>query len=370
MHVVNKKILMKENILITGCGGYLGSYLIPYLYKKNYKITGYDIGFFKKCNLYKNQLLNKLIVYKDIRELSYREIEKCDKIIHLAGISNDPLNKLSSNSIYDPTRQYSLHLAKIAKKLGKKFIFASSCSVYGASKNKNYLNEKSNTNPQTGYSINKLQIEQDLEKIADKNFFPICLRFATIFGSSSRIRLDVVINMLAAMAFTKKKIILNSNGEAWRPHLHIDDACSAIDYALKYKKKKSDEKLLILNVGSEDNNLRIIDIAKILKKMVTGSEISFLKKIFLPSNDLLFDRKIKNGHDSRTYKVSFAKIKKKFKGFKCKYSVRTGINKMLKDFSKINLNKKDFSNKKFYRLQYLELLYKEKKINKFLKWKI
>jgi hypothetical protein len=85
---------------------------------------------------------------------------------------------------------------------------------------------------------------------------------------------------------------------------------------------------------------------------------------------LLFDRKIKNGHDSRTYKVSFSKIKKKFKGFKCKYSVRTGICKMLKDFSKIKLNKKDFSNKKFYRLQYLEHLYNQKKINKFLKWKI
>ena len=361
---------MKENVLITGCGGYLGSYLIPYLYKKNYKITGYDIGFFKKCNLYKNQLLNKSIVYKDIRELSYREIEKCDQIIHLAGVSNDPVNKLSSKIIYDPTRKYSLHLAKIAKQLGKKFIFASSCSVYGAAKTKNYLNETSSTNPQTGYSINKLQIEQDLEKIADKNFFPICLRFATIFGSSSRIRFDVVINMLTAMAYTNKKIILNSDGQAWRPNLYIEDACLAIDYALKYKKSKNDEKLLILNVGSDDANLRILDIAKILKKMVKGSKISFLNNKNFLNNDLLLDRKIKNGHDSRTYKVSFSKIQKKFKGFKCKYSVKNGIYKMLKEFSKIKLNKRNFSNKKFYRLQYLEHLYNQKKINKFLKWKI
>lgn len=140
--------------------------------------------------------------------------------------------------VYDPTKKYTLELAQKAKQLNIKFIFASSCSVYGATNNKLLLNENSKPNPQTGYSCNKLQIEKGLERIANKNFFPIILRFATIFGVSNRIRFDVVINMLIGMAITTKKIILNSDGEAWRPNLYIEDACSAIDHAIKYKKKK------------------------------------------------------------------------------------------------------------------------------------
>ena len=355
------------NILITGSKGYIGSFLTSYLKKKNYNILGIDIGFFKNCYLYKDKK-KQVTIYKDVRNITKSDLKNIDVIVHLAGISNDSLNTLSSKTVYDPTRKYTFELAQKAKKLGIKFIFASSCSVYGATNNKLLLNEDSHPNPQTGYSLNKLQIEKDLEKLANKNFFPICLRFATIFGVSNRIRFDVVINMLVGMAITTKKIILNSNGMAWRPNLYIEDACSAIEQAIKYKKRKNDHKLLILNIGRNDNNLRVIDIAKKIKNAVKNSKIIFLNKYKDLNANLITDRKIKNGRDTRTYKVSFDKMKKKFTNYRCRHTIKQGIEKMIKELIKLKLNKKIFYNKKFYRLQYFEYLHKRKLVDNSLKW--
>lgn len=362
---------MKKRILLTGCGGYLGSALIPYLCSKDYEIQGFDIGFFKKCNFFENSIIDQKITYEDVEKLTKEEISNFDCIVHLAGISNDPLNKFSSKDIYDPTRKYSLKIAKIAKELKIKFIFASSCSVYGAADTNCILDENSKTNPQTGYSLNKIQIEEDLKNIADDNFFPICLRFATIFGVSPRIRFDVVINMLTGLAFVEKKIILNSDGKAWRPNLYIEDACAAIEHAINYQKSKDDDKMLVLNIGREDNNLTIIKIAEIIKNLIPSSAIAFLDNKFENSqNNLIYDRKIKNGNDTRTYKVSFQKVKEKFSKFACKFTVEEGIEKMISDFNEKKLSSSQFKKIDFYRLQYLESLYKQNLIDKKLKWKI
>ncbi len=362
---------MKKKLLITGCGGYLGSYLIPFILKqKNYEVIGYDIGFFKGCNLYENPEFENNLILKDARNLESSDIENCDSVIHLAGISNDPLNKLTSEKVYDPSRHYTMKIAKLCKSLKKKFIFASSCSVYGAAKTNNYLTEDSKTNPQTGYSLNKLQIEEDLKMIADKNFFPICLRFATVFGVSSRIRFDVVINMLVGMGLTEGKIKLNSDGEAWRPNLYIEDACSSILHFVEYKRKEDDGNILILNIGRNDNNLKIIEIANIIRDLIPNSEVEFLNNsVEVKKNQLFIDRKIKEGKDKRTYKVSFDKAKDKYK-FECKFTIKDGIAKMIQDFEVIKLNSEKFKFNGFYRLQYLESLHQKNLIDDNLKWKI
>ena len=342
--------------------------MIPFLLEKDeYDIQGYDIGFFKECNLFENKKLSNKIILKDARDFTLSDIEKSDVLIHLAGISNDPLNKLTSEIVYDPTRDYSFKIAKMCKSLNKKFIFASSCSVYGAAKTDSYLTEDSPTSPQTGYSLNKLQIEEDLKLIADSTFSPICLRFATVFGVSSRIRFDVVINMLVGMALTEGKIKLNSDGEAWRPHLYIEDACSSILHFMNYDKKQN-ENVSVINIGRNDNNLKIIDIAKIIQEMIPKTKIEFLDNSKENLKEQLFvDRKIKQGHDSRTYKVLFDKSENKF-GFKCKYSVKDGISRMIEDFNERGFNNEMFKFKGFYRLQHLESLYEKKLIDNNLKW--
>ncbi len=183
-------------------------------------------------------------------------------------------------------------------------------------------------------------------------------------------RFDVVINMLVGMALTEKKIKLNSDGKAWRPHLYIDDACNVIEYSISYKRKRTDSKILILNVGRNDNNLRIVDIAKIIQKLIPNSNIEYLNNAKQNSNDKLFvDRKIKEGRDNRTYKVSFDRLEKKF-GNLCMYTVEKGIEKIIKDLSRIDFDKNIFKFNGFYRLQYLESLYEKKLINSDLKWTI
>ena len=156
--------------------------------------------------------------------------------------------------------------------MGVKFIFASSCSVYGIGKD-HHLNEDSPINPQTLYSLNKAQIENDLRAISGATFSPIALRFATVFGPSPRIRFDLVINMFAGMAVTDGVIVLNSDGLAWRPNLHILDACHAIRSAIELNNKDG---LLVMNVGSEENNMSIIDLAKSIQIAVPGCELKYL----------------------------------------------------------------------------------------------
>ena len=242
--------------------------------------------------------------------------------------------------------------------------------MYGAAKTDDYLTENSDTNPQTGYSLNKLQIEQDLKNIADKNFFPICLRFATVFGVSSSIRFDLVINMLVGMGLTEGKIKLNSDGEAWRPNLYIEDACSAILHFVNYERKEDDGDILILNIGRNDNNLKIIEIANIIRDLIPSSKVEFLNNYAdVKKNELFIDRKIKEGKDKRTYKVSFDKAKDKYK-FECKFTIKDGISKMIQDLEEIKFNDEKFKFRGFYRLQYLEYLYEKKLIDSSLKWKI
>jgi len=228
------------------------------------------------------------------------------------------------------------------------------------------LNENSQTNPQTPYSLNKIEIENDLKQMSDNDFHPTMLRLATVFGISPRIRFDIVINMLVGMAFTTKKIILNSDGMSWRPNVHISDVCNAFRSAIENEKMNEP---LVLNIGSNRSNFRIIDLANLIKNNIEGCTINFLKSNpELDKSELIRDRKINDGVDKRTYKVDFTKVEVDYKQFKCKISVEDGIKNIVEYFKKINLTENQFKNKKFYRLQKLEELYEGKKINDELKW--
>lgn len=351
-------------VLITGSLGYIGSVLTDYLARQGFDVIGYDTGFFRDCTLYNPPPAKT--VFKDARDIEERDLAGMGAVVHLAGISNDPFGNLTSEEVYDPTRAYSLRLAKLCKKLGIRFIFASSCSVYGRRANE-LSAEDAPPFPQTPYSLNKLQIENDLRDLSAKRFSPIALRLATVFGVSPRIRFDVVINMLVGMALTSGKIVLNSDGSAWRPNIHILDASKAIAAAIDSHYQGGE--LLVLNAGDDGNNLKIIDIARLVQKQISGSELHFLQKNpSLDNQNLIRDKKVNDGVDARTYKVSFSKIKDYFKGFACDFSVENGIRDMIRQLKKIGLSEAQFKSIGFYRLQRLDDLYKKGLISSKLEW--
>ena len=355
---------MNKKILIVGSQGYLGSRLTQYLKEFRYQCSAIDTGFFKEGVIISTDSIPTIA--KDARLIVESDLHDIDSLILLAGISNDPFGHMSSEQIYDPTRDYALQIAAMCKKLGVQFIYPSSCSVYGAADD-NFLSEESKTNPQTPYSRNKLEVEDGLSSLAEGSFSPIVLRFGTVYGLSPRIRFDVVINMLCGLALTTNKITLNSNGMAWRPHLHIDDVCESFRCCIDWNPKVG--KLTVLNVGLNEDNFRVIDIAKIIHSNVIGSELNYLDgSIDDNGNDLVKDRKIQDGVDTRSYKVSFDRINKVLPNFKCKWTVEKGIKDLLNKLNNIELSNETFNRREFYRLQQIEFLHKENRINDDLFW--
>jgi nucleoside-diphosphate-sugar epimerase len=353
-----------KNVLVTGSLGYLGSVLMPYLEQHGFNCTGYDCGFFKDCLLF--DAPTGKTVFRDVREMEPSDLKGMQAVVHLAGISNDPFGNLDVGKIYDPTRQYALRLARFCKDQGIKFVFASSCSVYGIGAEE-LVNEESPTFPQTPYSLNKLQIEQDLCSIAGDGFSPIALRIATAFGVSPRLRFDIVINMLVGMALTRGAIILNSDGTPWRPNVHVLDICKAIRYAIDSSHNSG--QLLVVNVGDEKNNLQVIQIAKIIQSHLPGCEVRFLKENpELEQKGLIRDKKVVKGVDTRTYRVSFEKIRKSFPGFQCDWSVDKGVKDTIEKLKALNLTAEQFNNKNYYRLQKIETLHQTERLTDDLRW--
>ena len=346
-----------SKVLVTGGLGYIGSRLTDYLGYRGFECAVADPGLFASALLYPAPEVS--VIRQDVRSIHEQDLEDIESVIHLAGISNDPVGELTDHEVYNATLNYSLDLATMCKKMGVRFIFASSCSVYGI--RQEVCSEDTEPNPQTGYSLNKLQVEQALSAIADASFKPVALRFGTIFGISPRIRFDVVINMLVGMAVTTGKIVLNSDGQSWRPHLHIDDACEAIYQALCADFEG--ESLATLNVGGKTCNARILDVARQIKGAVLGSSIEMPDSATIENFDLVKDRKVSSGVDPRTYQVSFEKIRRFLPNFRCKWTIEEGIEDMARRLSELRVDKELFQRRSFYRLQHLEDLKNAGKIS-------
>jgi nucleoside-diphosphate-sugar epimerase len=344
--------------MITGGSGYFGTELNKYLTHLGYEAISYDVGFFRNNFLGpKIDLQEKWIDAQDISEF---EIEKFDAVVHFAGISNDPVKQMSEDELHRPSIKYSKKIADICKKLNKTFIFASSCSVYGYSEL--IVDENSETNSLTPYSQAKNNIEQILNKLATPEWKPIILRFATIFGFSSRMRFDTVINMFCGMAIVNNEISLNSNGQAIRPFLYLPDACKAVEKflspSLDFTKLESNNQIVV-NVGKSDNNYSINQIAEKIITFQDGVKITSHKSIY-SSPKVFQDSKIRNGADKRSYSVSFDKFENYLKLSNFFTDFFESLNKTIYDLKVIDLKYEDFIDIKYYRLQYLEKFFKNK----------
>tara|TARA_Y100000996_G_C22544875_1_gene651401 strand:- start:853 stop:1890 length:1038 start_codon:yes stop_codon:yes gene_type:complete len=336
------------NILVTGNLGYIGPVLTNKLENNGYNTVGFDIGYFADCSTSHYSGPKKQII-KDLRKIEDEDLDNIDIVIHLASLSNDPLGEFMPELTNQINYVSTMRLAEIAKKKGiKKFIFASTQSIYGISKVEEELNEDDSTkNPITAYAITKWKAEQELMQMATDNFCVVALRPSTVFGPSPRFRADIVFNNLLACAFTSKNIEIWSDGTPWRPVIHIDDVCDAFISCIKTEKHIINKQAF--NVGVPGGNYTVRQIAEAAQKSFPESKLVFLNK---------------TGNDNRTYKVNFDKINKKLQQyFKPQWDLEKGGRQLINYFNQINLNKEDFIGRKTMRLKQLKYLTENKIVN-------
>lgn len=322
-------------IFLTGNEGYVGRILSNSLLKENYDVIGCDIGYYPQDFIDEKQRITT--IKKDLRDLKRRDLEGCFAVLHLAGLSNDPLGEINSSLTNKINYLETMRLARLSKEAGvERFIFSSSCSAYGA--NSELVNEASPLAPITEYAKSKVKSEYELLKLKDDNFSPVNLRNATVYGISPAMRLDLVVNNLTCSAFTTGIVKLMSDGTAWRPLLHIDDMASAFISVLNaHKDKVSGE---TFNVGSNDENYSVREIAEAVEDTISGSRIEYDKS---------------KSKDTRSYKVDFSKINNQI-GFKTKWNLKDGIKQIYEVIKKKQLTFAEFTDRKYYRVSYIKWL--------------
>lgn len=342
-----------EKVLVTGCDGYIGSVLTPYLINHGFPVIGLDTGFYRDGLLFNDSKTNKrfpIIINKDTRLIDEKDLEGIDAIVHMAELSNDPLGENNPNVTYEINYHASVRLAKLAKKMGiSRFIYTSSCSVYGCSDSE-VMNEESPTSPQTLYAECKVLVERELNKLADQKFSPVCLRNATVHGVSPRIRFDVVLNNLAGLAWTTKMITMTSDGSPWRPLVHINDVCNAIKICLTTTKETIHNQ--IFNVGHNNDNYQIKEIGSLIQNTFTDCKVTFGN----------------SSSDNRSYRVNFDKIHNCLPEFSCQWDARKGVEQLYELFKRIQLSDQTFTSRFFTRLNNIKYLLATKQIDDHFFW--
>ncbi|MBW4646430.1 MAG: SDR family oxidoreductase [Goleter apudmare HA4340-LM2] len=337
-------------ILVTGTEGYLGSLLPPLFIERGHEVTGVDTGFYKVGWLYNGTEVTAKTLNKDIRNITPKDLQGIEAVVHMAELSNDPTGQLAPNITYDINHHGSVRLATLAKEAGvRRFVYMSSCSVYGVA-TEGDVTEESPVNPQTAYAECKTLVERDVMLLADDNFSPTFMRNATAFGASPRMRFDIVLNNLAGLAWTTKEIKMISDGTPWRPLVHALDICKAIVCTIEAPRDIVHKQ--IFNVGDTANNYRVKEIAEIIAEVFVGCQLSFGE----------------NGADNRSYRVSFEKINTMLPGFKCDWNAQLGAQQLFNLFNQIDMTEDTFLFRGFTRLKQLEYLIRTQQIDQDFFW--
>jgi len=339
-------------VLVTGTEGYIGVWLAPLLLKRGHDVTGLDTGFYRDGWLYDHGLSKlPLCLSKDIRHITEADLRGFDAVVHLAELSNDPLGQHNPRVTYNINHLGTIALAEKCKRVGvARFIYTSSCSVYGAGSD-DYRVEESTTNPQTAYAQCKILVERDLSKMADDDFSPTFLRNATAYGPSPRMRFDLVLNNLAALAWTTREVRMTSDGTPWRPLVHVLDICEAIACTLEAPRHIVHNQ--IFNVGDNQENYRVREIAQIVAEVFPNCKLTFGS----------------NHGDNRSYRVSFDKIHAMLPGFRCARNARMGATQLREVFKRIGMTQEGFEFRAFTRLNQLKYLIDTEQIDPDFFWK-
>jgi len=338
-------------VCVTGNDGYLGSLLTAELLKRGYEVIGLDTGFYKERMLYRGPSITPLTQAKDVRYVEASDLKETDAVVHMAELSNDPLGQLAPTITYEINHRGSVQLAEQARQVGvKRFVYMSSCSVYGVA-DRDFVDEESPVNPQTAYAVCKTLVERDVKAMASDGFSPTFMRNATAYGASPRMRFDIVLNNLAGLAWTTKKIEMTSDGTPWRPLVHGLDICRAIIAVLEAPREAVHQQ--VFNVGDTSHNYRVREIAEIIADVFPGCSVSFGPP----------------GADNRSYRVSFEKIRKHLPKFKCAWDARRGAQQLYELFKRIDMTAEVFQYRAFTRLKQLEYLIRTRQIDDHFFWK-
>lgn len=323
-------------VLVTGHHGYIGSVLIPIFQAAGHEVVGLDNFLFEGCDFDEGPKLE--VVRKDIRDVVKGDFEGFDAVIHLAGISNDPLGDLNPACTYDINHHGTVHVAEMAKQAGvERFVQSSSCSLYGASMaGDDFIDEDGEFNPVTPYGESKVFVENDVGKMADDDFSPTFLRNSTAYGLSSRLRGDLVVNNLVGYAFSTGKVLMKSDGTPWRPLVHIRDISKAFLAVCEAPREIIHNEAF--NVGSTEENYRIADVAKIVEEVVPGSSVTLADKA---------------GPDKRNYRVNCDKILRVLPASKTEWTVRRGAQELYEAFKAVKLSVEDLESSRYMRIQHV-----------------
>ena len=321
-------------VLVAGDRGYIGAVLVPFLRGAGHEVDGLDLGLYEGCDLGPALAGTGQQAGRDMRDVTPAELAGYDAVLCLAALSNDPVGDLNPAATYSVNLDGTLQLAKAAKAAGiERFLFSSSCSLYGAA-GSDSVGEDAEMFPLTPYGQTKVDAERALSLLADDNFSPAYLRNATAYGASTRLRLDIVVNNLTAIALTTGKVHLQSDGTPWRPLVHIEDISRAFLAVLEAPRALIHDQAF--NVGRAEDNVQIREVAEMVREAVPGSELTFADGA---------------GPDLRNYKADFAKLNDTFPDLKLRWSVREGISELLAAYTAHGLSYDDFTSSRFVRLR-------------------